>query len=243
MAGLIGSSTSPVSGVGILALLIAALLMATVVRPLVGADMERALVAFALFRTAFVFSAPIIGNDNLQDLKTGQLVGASPWKQQVALMVGVLVGSLVIPPVLDLLNKAYGFAGAPGVNPDHALAAPQASLISTLAKGVIEGHLEWSMIGVGIGVGVLVIAIDEILGLMKWMRLPPLAVRLGIYLPMATSLAMIIGSVGGAAFDRRAERRPNAAELKQLGVLMASGLIVGEGLMGVLIAAVVVASG
>jgi putative OPT family oligopeptide transporter len=243
MAGLIGSSNSPVSGVGILAVLIAALLMATVVRPLVGADMERALVAFALFATAFVFSAAIIGNDNLQDLKTGQLVGASPWKQQVALMVGVLVGSLVIPPVLDLLNKAYGFAGAPGVNPDHALAAPQASLISTLAKGVIEGHLEWSMIGVGIGVGVLVIAIDEILGLMKWMRLPPLAVGLGIYLPMATSLAMIIGSVGGAAFDRRAERRPNAAELKQLGVLMASGLIVGEGLMGVLIAAVVVASG
>jgi len=243
MAGLIGSSNSPVSGVGILAVLVAAVLMTTVVRPLVGAGMGQALVAFALFATAFVFSAAIIGNDNLQDLKTGQLVGATPWKQQVALIVGVLVGSLVIPPVLDLLNKAYGFAGAPGVNPEHALAAPQASLISTLAKGVIEGHLEWSMIRVGIGVGVLVIVVDEILGLMKRLRLPPLAVGLGIYLPMSTSLAMILGSVGGALFDRRAERRPDAAGLKQLGVLLASGLIVGEGLMGVLMAAVVVASG
>jgi putative OPT family oligopeptide transporter len=243
MAGLIGSSNSPVSGVGILAVLIAALLMVTVVRPLVGPNMDAALVAFALFATTFVFSAAIIGNDNLQDLKTGQLVGATPWKQQVALIFGVVIGAAVIPPVLDLLNKAYGFAGVPGVNPAHALSAPQASLISTLAKGVIQGQLDWSLIGVGAILGVAVIAADEILGLLKRPRIAPLAVGLGIYLPMSTTLTAVLGAVGGHIFDRRAERKPNGAALRQLGVLLASGLIVGEGLMGVILAGVVVASG
>jgi len=243
MAGLIGSSNSPVSGVGILAVLLAALLMAGVVRPLVGANLGPALVAFALFATTFVFSAAIIGNDNLQDLKTGQLVGATPWKQQAALIVGVLVGAAVIPPVLDLLNRAYGFAGAPGVNPAHALSAPQASLISSLAKGVIQGQLDWTLIGAGAGLGVVVIAIDEALGLMKRPRLAPLAVGMGIYLPMATTLTVIVGAIGGAIFDRRADKQPDAAAIKQLGVLLASGLIVGEGLMGVLLAGAVVASG
>jgi putative OPT family oligopeptide transporter len=243
MAGLIGSSNSPVSGVGILAILMAAFLMATVVRPLVGANMGPALVAFALFATTFVFAAAIIGNDNLQDLKTGQLVGATPWKQQVALIVGVVVGAAVIPPVLDLLNRAYGFAGAPGVNPAHALAAPQAALISTLAKGVIEGHLDWSLIKIGMVLGVAIIVLDEVLGLLKRPRLAPLAVGLGIYLPMGTTLTVVIGAIAGAIFDRRAEARPNGAALRQLGVLLASGLIVGEGLMGVILAGVVVASG
>ncbi len=243
MAGLIGSSNSPVSGVGILAVLIAALLMAFVVRPLVGPNMGPALVAFALFATTFVFSAAIIGNDNLQDLKTGQLVGATPWKQQVALIVGVVVGAAIIPPVLDLLNKAYGFAGAPGVNPAHALAAPQASLISTLAKGVIEGHLDWSLISIGIALGLAIILIDEALGLLKRPRLAPLAVGLGVYLPMATTMTVVAGAIGGALFDARADRRRDGAGLKQLGVLLASGLIVGEGLTGVIMAGVVVACG
>ncbi len=243
MAGLVGSSNSPVSGVGILAVLIAALLMAGVVGPLVGADLKPALVAFALFATTFVFAAAIIGNDNLQDLKTGQLVAATPWKQQVALIVGVVVGSAVVPPVLDLLNRAYGFAGVPGVDPAHALAAPQASLISSLAKGVIQGELDWSLIGIGVALGVVIIAIDEALGLLKRPRLAPLAVGLGIYLPMATTLMVVTGAIGGAIFDRRADKRPNGAGLKQLGVLLASGMIVGEGLMGVLLAGVVVASG
>jgi putative OPT family oligopeptide transporter len=226
-----------------LAVLIAALLMDLVVRPLVGADLGPALVAFALFATTFVFSAAIIGNDNLQDLKTGQLVGATPWKQQVALIVGVLVGAAVIPPVLDLLNTAYGFAGVPGVNPAHALAAPQASLISSLAKGVIQGQLDWSLIGIGVLVGIGVVAADEGLGLLKRPRLAPLAVGLGVYLPMSTTLTVVIGTIGGAIFERRAERRPDGAALKQLGVLLASGLIVGEGLTGVILAGVVVGTG
>jgi putative OPT family oligopeptide transporter len=243
MAGLVGSSNSPVSGVGILAVLLAALLMAYVVRPIVGPEASQALVAFTLFATAFVFSAAIVGNDNLQDLKTGQLVGATPWKQQVALIIGVAVGSMVVPVVLDLLNKAFGFSGVPGVDPAHALAAPQASLISTLAKGVIGGQLDWTLLGVGMAVGVVVVIVDELLGVLKLPRMPPLAVGLGVYLPPATTLMVCVGSVGAAIFDARVEKRPNAESLKQLGILVASGLIVGEGLMGVILAAVVVGSG
>ncbi len=103
---------------------------------------------------AIVFGVATISNDNLQDLKTGQLVGATPWKQQVALVIGVVFGSLVIPPVLNLLNTAFGFAGAPDAGP-NALPAPQAALISALAKGVLGGDLNWTMIGFGAAIGVV----------------------------------------------------------------------------------------
>ncbi len=114
MAGLIGASNSPLSGIGILAVIGAALLMVAGVRPYLPASAQPALVAYALFVTAVVFAAATIANNNLQDLKTGQLVDATPWKQQVALVIGVAAGALIIPPILDLLNHAYGFAGAPG---------------------------------------------------------------------------------------------------------------------------------
>jgi putative OPT family oligopeptide transporter len=113
MAGLIGASNSPISGVGILAVIGAALLLALIVLPFMEVGATPQLTAYALFATAIVFGVATISNDNLQDLKTGQLVGATPWKQQLALIAGVFFGSLVIPPVLDLLNQAYGFAGAP----------------------------------------------------------------------------------------------------------------------------------
>ena len=110
-----------------------------------------------------VFAVATIANNNLQDLKTGQLVDATPWKQQVALIVGVIAGAAVIPPVMDMLNHAYGFAGAPGVTSKNALAAPQAALMSALASGVIEGKLDWNMIGYGIAIGAGVILLDEVL--------------------------------------------------------------------------------
>jgi putative OPT family oligopeptide transporter len=243
MAGLIGASNSPVSGVGILAILVASVMLGVTVAPMVDAAATAQLVAYALFATAIVFSIATISNDNLQDLKTGQLVGATPWRQQVALVAGVIFGSLVIPPVLGLLNEAYGFAGTPGAGP-NALPAPQAALISALAKGVLGGDLDWSLIGIGAGLGVAVIAIDEILGRAKRLRLPPLAVGIGIYLPMGTTMAVVVGAVLGWFYDRNAERRsrdPEAA--KRMGVLMATGLIVGESLFGVALAGLVVGSG
>ena len=162
MAGLIGSSNSPISGVGILVVLGIALLLAALHGPGGDPDATTALVAYSLFTTAVVFSVATISNDNLQDLKTGQLVGATPWKQQVALVIGVIFGSLIIAPVLDLLNTAFGFAGAPGAG-DDALAAPQAALISALAEGVFGGDLNWGLIGLGALIGAVVIVIDEVL--------------------------------------------------------------------------------
>ncbi len=244
MAGLIGSSNSPLSGVGILVVIAAALLLVLGVAGQLPVGMQPALVAYALFVTAVVFAVATIANNNLQDLKTGQLVDATPWKQQVALVIGVIAGAAVIPPVLDLLLKAYGFAGMPGSNPAQALAAPQAALISALAQGVIEHKLDWSMIGLGAAIGVVIVILDELLGRRgKSARLPPLAVGLGIYLPTSTTLMVVIGAVAGWFFERRADHGPKPAATKQLGVLLASGMIVGESMIGVALAALVVFSG
>ena len=244
MAGLIGSSNSPLSGVGILVVIIAALLLVVTVQSQLPVSAGKGMVAFALFITSVVFSVATIANNNLQDLKTGQLVDATPWKQQVALVIGVLVGAAVIPPVLDLLNKAYGFAGMAGVDPARALAAPQAGLISALAQGVIQGNIDWSLIILGAIIGVALIIVDALLSrFSKSASLPPLAVGLGIYLPTSTTLMIVVGAVVGWYFDKRADQTPKAEATKQLGVLLASGMIVGESIIGVIIAAIVVFSG
>jgi len=236
MAGLIGSSNSPLSGIGILVVIIAALLLVfTGVQEEVGTG--KAVVAFALFITAIVFAVASIANNNLQDLKTGQLVDATPEKQQWALVIGVIAGALVIPPVLNLMQQAFGFNGAPGADPARALPAPQAGLISALAQGVITHNIDWSLIGIGAVIGVAVIIVDEILRRVTGKTsLPPLAVGLGIYLPTSTTLMVVVGAIVGAWFDKRAERGRNAEGAKQLGVLLASGLIVGESLLAVLYA-------
>jgi len=236
MAGLIGSSNSPLSGIGILVVIGAALLLVIGVKPYVSPDSGKALMAFALFTTAVIFNVAAIANNNLQDLKTGQLVDATPWKQQVALVIGVVAGALVIPPVLDLMNHTYGFAGAPGADPRRALPAPQAGLISSLAQGVIAADIDWSLIGIGAFIGVGIVFLDEILGrTTKHMRVPPLAVGLGIYLPTSSTLMIVVGAVAGWFYDRRADRTPRPGAAKQLGVLLASGLIVGEGIIAVVI--------
>jgi len=241
MAGLIGASNSPISGVGILSIVICASMLVAVIPP---TEANRAtLVAFALFITAIVFACATISNDNLQDLKTGQLVGASPMRQQVALIVGVAAGAAVIPSVLNLLAKAYGFAGAAnvGVVAPNPLPAPQATLISALAQGVIGGSLEWNMIGIGALVGVALIVIDAALGAMGKLRIPPLAVGIGIYLPMSATFAVVVGAVVSHWYDGRSKRMPNPERAERLGTLVASGLIVGESLWGVLNAGLIVA--
>ncbi len=245
MAGLIGASNSPVSGIGILATVGVALLLAVFAQPGLGPDATGPLVAFALFTVSIVFSIATISNDNLQDLKTGQLVGASPWKQQVALIVGVVAGSLVIPLTLDLLNRAYGFPGDPNRASISAepLPAPQAALISTLARGVLNAQLDWNTIGIGALVGLACILLDETLGAFKLMRLPPLAIGIGIYLPMDATQPVVVGAVIGWFYNRAMDRRSNAEMAKRFGVLLASGLIVGESLLGVLNAGLIVATG
>ena len=242
MAGLIGASNSPVSGVGILSIVVCASLLLLAVSP---TDATRpALVAFALFVTAIVFACATISNDNLQDLKTGQLVGASPMRQQIALIVGVGAGAAVIPSVLNLLARAYGFAGAPNLDVVAAnpLPAPQATLISALAQGVVGGRLDWRMIGIGALIGVALILLDAALGAMHKLRIPPLAVGIGIYLPMSATFAVVVGAVISHWFRARAKATPNPDRTERLGTLVASGLIVGESLWGVMNAGLIVAT-
>ena len=240
MAGLIGASNSPISGVGILSIVVCASLVTLAVSP--TEESRQALVAFALFVTAIVFACATISNDNLQDLKTGQLVGASPMRQQIALIVGVAAGAAVIPFVLNLLARAYGFAGAPNVDVVAAnpLPAPQATLISALAQGVIGGSLEWKMLGIGALVGVGLILLDTTMGALKKLRLPPLAVGIGIYLPMSATAVVIVGAVLSHWYDRRTRSMPNPERAQRLGTLVASGLIVGESIWGVIVAGLIV---
>lgn len=240
MAGLIGASNSPISGVGILSVLGIALILAMLFPDATG-DASRSLVAFALFVTAVVFGVATISNNNLQDLKTGQLVAATPWRQQVALVLGVVFGSVVIPPILDLLNTAFGFQGAPGAKVT-ALAAPQAQLISAIAQGVLGGNLDWNLIAIGAGIGVVVVIVDEILRKTKRGSLPPLAVGMGIYLPMALTLLIPLGALLGYFYDKWASRAPVPEFAQRMGVLLATGLIVGESLFGVVFAGIVAAT-
>ncbi|MEO5773935.1 MAG: oligopeptide transporter, OPT family [Sphingomicrobium sp.] len=242
MAGLIGASNSPVSGVGILTAIGISLILLGMFHG-AGPAATQSLVAFALVVTAIIFGVATIANDNLQDLKTGQLVGATPWRQQIALVIGVVFGALVIPPILDLLNHAFGFVGAPGAGKD-ALNAPQAALISSITQGVLGSSLDWSLIRWGALIGVAVVAADELLKRFSNRKysLPPLAVGMGIYLPMEVDLFIPLGALLGWTYNRWAQSSANPAFAERLGTLMATGLIVGESLMGVVYAGLVAAA-
>ncbi len=243
MAGLIGSSNSPISGVGILVVLIAALLIKATFGTADPPSQTDALIAYTLFTAAVVFGVATISNDNLQDLKTGQLVGATPWKQQVALVIGVLFGSAIIPPILGLMYDVFGFVGAPGAGPD-ALAAPQAGLLSTLAKGVLGADLNW---------GSHRDRRPHRCGrhphrrITRSRREVPVAPRsrwAWVCTCRCRSPSSSVGAFLGHFYNRWAERSGGAVEhKKRMGVLLATGLIVGEALFGVVFAGIVAATG
>jgi putative OPT family oligopeptide transporter len=247
MAGLIGSSNSPVSGIAILTILGAALSVGAAARGLMGPEVSHALVAYALFITTVVLAVAVVGNDNLQDLKTGQLVDATPWRQQVGLLIGVVAGSVVIPPVLELLNHANGFAGAPNLEAisNQPLSAPQATLITTLAKGVIGGDLRWDLLGYGALIGLALVLINFALKASSKGRLslPPLGVGLAIYLPSAVTLPVVVGAFTGWYFERAVSKHSWGETAKRLAVLIMSGFIVGESLFNVALAGLIVLSG
>jgi putative OPT family oligopeptide transporter len=244
MAGLIGSSNSPVSGMAILSVLGAALLIAAIGLPVLKGGDVKPLIAFALLVTSVLIAVAVSANDNLQDLKTGQLVDATPWRQQVALVIGVIAGSAVIPVILNLLNKAYGFAGSPihGIA-GTPLAAPQATLITTIASGVVGGDLQWGLIGIGGAIGAALVVVDEVLRRSGRYSLPPLGAALALYLPSSVTVPVIVGAFAGWFYNRAVERRPNPAAAKRLGVLLVSGYIVGDSLLNVAHAGLIVASG
>lgn len=257
MAGLVGTSTSPISGVGIVAIVLVSLLLLVLGGELLavqnGVQMT---IALAIFSTSAVVAVASISNDNLQDLKTGWLVGATPWRQQVALLIGCVLGAAVISPVLDLLYNAYGFADAmprAGMDPSQALSAPQATLMLAIARGIFTHQLNWTMILIGMAVGVGLIVVDEILKrTCKVARIPVLAVGIGIYLPPTVAAPIVVGALLAWLLERALRRRAAAAgkdyasfadAANRRGVLIASGLIVGESLVGVVMAAIIGAAG
>lgn len=244
MAGLIGSSNSPVSGIGILTILGAALSITWVGAAFAQGPQANALVAFALFVTTIVMAVAVIGNDNLQDLKTGQLVDATPWKQQVGLIIGVVAGAAVIPWILNLLNTSNGFAGDPNYHAitNDPLGAPQATLISTLAKGVVAGDLDWGLLGLGALIGVGLIIVDTVLRAVSKGKysLPPLGVGLAIYLPSSVTVPVVIGALAGWIYDKSVSKQSWGEIAKRLGILIVSGFIVGESLFKVALAIIIV---
>ncbi len=247
MTGLVGSSNNPISGVTIATLLFASL----IILGLFGRGLEHGPAA-AILIAAVVACAAAIAGDNLHDLKTGYLVGATPWKQQVMLIVGTLVSALVMAPVLNLLLSAYGIGPATAAYPE-SLTAPQATLMQSVAEGVFRGGLPWGMVLTGMGIAVAIILLDLALERREsGFRVPVLAVAIGIYLPFELSVPILFGGLV-AWFVRRAQRRrewgsgeaAEAArkEIEQRGMLISSGLITGEALVGIAMAIPIVISG
>lgn len=233
MAGLVGSSNNPISGVTIATVLSTSLLLFILHRG--GVEVGP---AAAIFIGAIVCSAAAIGGDNLQDLKTGHILGATPWKQQIMQAIGVLSGSVVMMPVLYMLHQRYGIGTDTHLAVEmqgNALEAPQASLMANIARGVFEQNLPWDLIGIGALVAVIIIVAD------KWLeargsefRTPILAVAVGIYLPFHLSVPIIVGGI--IAYLTSGKIRHDEKRMNQSGLLLASGLITGEALLGIFLA-------
>ncbi len=251
MAGLVGSSHNPVSGVTIATILLTSLLLLGVWGP------EEAVgPAAAILVGSVVCCAAAIGGDNMQDLKAGHLLGSTPYKQQFMQILGVLAAALVLAPVLDLLLEAYGMGVATEERP-RPLKAPQATLMAAVARGVFTGDLPWPIIGVGAALAVLVIAIDRALEARQSpVRVPVLAVAVGVYLPFELSVPILLGgivaevarhswrrvqAVGEGTTSEPSEKQGERAQRR--GLLLCAGLITGEALAGIGLAVPIVVSG
>jgi putative OPT family oligopeptide transporter len=239
LAGLVGSSNNPVSGITIATILFASVVLVL----LLGRDSDKGAVA-AIMIGAVVCCAAAVGGDNLQDLKAGYLVGATPWKQQLMLAIGAFSCALIMAPVLNLLAAAYGI-GAPTPEHPNSLSAPQATLMASVAKGMFGGKLPWGMIAIGVGVGAVIIAFDE------WLksrgskfRVPVLAAAIGIYLPLELMVPIFLGGLISHYVQRKHGVSDDDEEAKDRihrpGTLFSAGLITGEALMGIAIAVPIV---
>ena len=241
MAGLVGSSNNPVSGITIGTILFASLVLAA----LMGSNAPLGPVA-AIVIGAVVCCAASVAGDNLQDLKCGYMIGATPWRQQLMLAIGAASCALVMAPVLNLLAKAYGI-GVPTADHPNPLLAPQATLMASVAKGLFGGELPWDLIWIGAAIGAAIIICDELLKKRgSNFRTPVLAAAVGIYLPLDLTVPIFLGGLLAHLVERAAgvHNDPDAAErIHRKGVLFSAGLITGEALLGIVIAIPIVYSG
>lgn len=241
MAGLVGSSNNPVSGITIATILFASLVLIL----LMGRGAALGPIA-AIMIGAVVCCAAAVAGDNLQDLKAGYIVGATPWRQQVMLAIGAVSCALVMAPVLNLLDKAYGI-GVPTEAQPNPLLAPQATLMASVSKGMFGGVLPWGMVWIGVAIGAAIIVVDEVLKARRaGYRAPVLAAAVGIYLPLDLTVPIFLGGLLTYVVERTVGvgSDPDARErLHRRGVLFAAGLITGEALMGIFMAIPIVTSG
>ena len=235
MAGLVGSSNNPISGVTIATILTTALLLLL----LMGTSDPARGAAGAILVGAIVCCAAAIAGDNMQDLKAGHILGSTPRNQQIMQMVGVVSGALLIAPILNLLLASKGI-GLPTLLHPNPLSAPQGTLMMSVASGIFGGNLPWDIIVIGGFIGVLIIAADEYLKRKKSnFKMPVLAVAVGLYLPFELDSSIFIGGLIAWLLEKGYQKAQNSTSVdqaKNAGLLMASGLITGEALIGILIA-------
>ncbi|MDZ4322789.1 MAG: oligopeptide transporter, OPT family, partial [Alphaproteobacteria bacterium] len=248
MCGVLGTSGSPISGIILMAILIVSfcLLIFFSFLPNFWDEPSATLSAagITILLGALIGCAVGVAGDNLQDLKSGQLVGSTPWKQQVMLIVGVLVSSVVLAPIFQLLFEAYGFGEVlprEGMDPAQALSAPKAALMAAVSQAIFNQSMDWSMVITGVILGIVVLFIDRALKAAdsKW-RFPIVAVAGGIYLPLEVTVPLFVGGIVSLLSQKALHKRKSSASEKAIverrGLLFASGLIAGEAIVGILIA-------
>lgn len=246
-SGMVGVTASPGSSVVISGMLFAAWLLLTVIDHLLplplNAHQIQAAEAITIIIGSVVTGIAAIANDNTQDLKVGQLVGATPWKQQVMLLLGVVVSSLVIPPVMQLLFNVYGIAGVmphPGMDISQSLPAPTAALMAAITEAVFRNSLPWNMMLIGSCIILLALFLNHIFKLKRFINLSILGIAIGMYLPLASSFPLFIGGMIALFVQKRLERKKMTEEesvtRKQKGTLIACGLVAGSAIMDVLLA-------
>ncbi len=238
MAGLVGSSNNPISGVTIATVIVSALILVQIM----GKQGVAAVLGpiAVIYLAGLICSAAAIAGDNMQDLKCGHVVGSTPWRQQVFQVVGVIAAALVIPFVLQVLDAGYGIGRPSPINPNvQPLAAPQAGLMQALATGIFGAGIKWQFIYMGFALAVGLIILDKIQERRgSTFRFPVLAVAVGVYLPLGLSVPIFVGGVLAHWVKKRSATQPTDVQQKRenMGLLIASGLITGEALMGVLVA-------
>lgn len=253
MAGLVGSSNNPLSAMSIMGIIASAILLTI----MIGFELDfrseagkvLSVAAMTIVLVSVMANATAISGDNLQDLKSGQIVGATPWKQELMLIVGVLAGAVIITPILEILYQAYGIGTAlprPDMDPTAALNAPTASVMNQLTQAVFTGSMNWFMFSLGGGLaGIFILGEIICKKLKRPFHFPVLAVAIGIYLPLDIIFPIFFGGLMAYLAERKLDaQRENlgvrfaevAEKAGKRGLLFSSGLIAGEAIMGIALA-------